>query len=395
MRVGILGAGQLGRMLALSAIERGHSVQLFTDVPSEPCAFLGDAVAVVDYHSPQTWDAMVAASDVITCEFENIPHQCLKAVESRIAVFPTSTVLQTCSDRLLEKQFFQSLGIPVAPFGIPESIEEIEQFIKGDAAILKTRRLGYDGLGQTSLPAGMASAALFNTLQGQTRFHDYVLERRLKFDAEFSIIGARDCFGKIVFLPLVRNVHEGGILRFSAPLLTVRSNENRLGEYCTIANLTNLETRAREYLRAILEAFDYRGVMALELFLVEGQLIANECAPRVHNSGHWSLGGALFSQFDAHVQAVCGAALPDSLGPFSEICMGNVIGTWGDKNWLAGLPGAKLYDYGKGARKGRKLGHVNFSFLAFEDLLASDESTRSRLLEYFSLPSNIFDNPLS
>ena len=264
--VGVIGGGQLGRMLALAGIPLGLSFRFLDPSPDAPAAEVGELL-VGEYDDPELLDRLADGAAAVTYEFENVP---VGAAE-RVGAIPGAAALEASQDRLVEKQLFRRLGIPT-----PKLDDEVEEF----PAILKTRRLGYDGKGQR----------LIETWQGSDPGH--VLEERVSFDRELSLIAVRAADGDTRFYPLVENVHEDGILRTSrAPAADAPQAE------------------AEEYARALLDALAYVGVLALELFDVGGRLLANEFAPRVHNTGHWTIEGAATSQFENHLRAVLGLPL--------------------------------------------------------------------------------------
>jgi 5-(carboxyamino)imidazole ribonucleotide synthase len=311
--VGVIGGGQLGRMLALAGIPLGLSFRFLDPAPDAPAGEVGELL-VGAYDDPALLDRLAAGAGVVTYEFENVPVE----AALRVGAVPAAPALEAAQDRLVEKQLFRRLGIPTARID-----DEVEAF----PAILKTRRLGYDGKGQRLVETRPG------TDPGQ------VLEERVPFDRELSVLAVRGADGDTRFWPLVENVHEEGILRSSrAPA----------------ANAPQAE--AEEYATRLLDELGYVGVLAVELFEVGGRLLANELAPRVHNTGHWTIEGSVTSQFENHLRAILG--LP--LGPTDSrpSVLRNVIGQTPDAAAVLGLPGAHLHLYGKEQRPGRKLGHV-------------------------------------
>lgn len=353
MRLGILGAGQLGRMLALAAIPRGITPVFFDRKESESAKPFAE-VHELNFADPSEAERIAAECDVFTFEFENIPEAFVRALQAHAPVMPGCRALEVCSDRLNEKEFLQKLRIPCAPYIHPKSRDEIESFLIDGAAILKTRKFGYDGKNQHVLH----SAADIPRI---TDFSNYVLERKIPFQRELSIIGVMSQEG-ILYYPLAENVHRSGILwrsRIPAP------------------QSDGLQEHARDYLGRIFKALEYRGVCALELFEVQGRLVANEIAPRVHNSGHWSVDGCDISQFEAHIRAVCGLPLT-SLGLSRPSIMQNIIGEMPQDSALYAHPNFYPHLYGKSVRDGRKLGHINV-------LVQGDGGEEERLL------SKLFD----
>jgi 5-(carboxyamino)imidazole ribonucleotide synthase len=311
--VGVIGGGQLGRMLALAGIPLGLSFRFLDPSPDAPAAEVGELL-VGEYDDPDLLDRLADGAVAVTYEFENVP---VEAAE-RVGAIPGAAALRASHDRLVEKQLFRRLGIPT-----PKLDEEVEVF----PAILKTRRLGYDGKGQR----------LVETWPGSDPGH--VLEERVPFDRELSLVAVRAADGDTRFYPLVENVHEDGILRTSkAPAADAPQAE------------------AEEYVGRLLDELGYVGVLALELFDVGGRLLANEFAPRVHNTGHWTIDASDTSQFENHLRAILG--LPLGRTTSRECWMVNLIGAVPRVEDVLRVPGAHLHVYGKEPRPGRKLGHI-------------------------------------
>jgi len=341
--VGILGAGQLARMLA----QAGQSMDLefiFLDPANDACA------AEFGEHICAGWDDEVALrqlgqrSDVVTFDFENVPESSARLIESLCPVYPPPRALFKSQDRLREKTMMQELGIPVAPFQAvasrPDLIAAVEKI--GLPCVLKTRRFGYDGKGQAVLRFQEDMERAWQELGD----FELICEGFVPFDAECSIIAARGTDGRTVFWPLTRNLHRDGVLAISmAPAFD-----------------SALQTRAEILIQRLLDHLDYTGVMALELFLKDRELLANEFAPRVHNSGHWTINGARTSQFENHLRAICGLPLGD-VEHSSWALMFNLLGempTFANQpsEDQAPIPGIYWNDYHKTARAGRKIGHV-------------------------------------
>ena len=341
MKVGIIGAGQLGRMLALAGYPLGLRFRFLDPNPASPAAALGEFIAA-DYDDPDALRRFADGLDVATYEFENVPASVADYLAGHVpAVHPHYRALAVAQDRLSEKQTFRRLGIATAPFAAVDSEADLARGVEelGLPAVLKTRRLGYDGKGQFVLrdagDVGRAWAALGGA--------PLILEGFVAFERELSILAARGRDGDVAFYPLVENHHREGILRRSiAPAPGVAPG---------------LQARAEAIARAVLEEFDYVGVLAIELFQCGDELLANEMAPRVHNSGHWTIEGAETSQFENHLRAICG--LP--LGPTTargHAGMLNLIGTAPTREAVLAIEGAHLHLYDKSPRPGRKLGHV-------------------------------------
>ncbi|MGD9966868.1 MAG: 5-(carboxyamino)imidazole ribonucleotide synthase [Hyphomonadaceae bacterium] len=341
--IGILGGGQLGRMLAIAAAQLGFDVCIFTDEPDSPASRVAAKTLVGGYLDRSALADFARRVHVVTTEFENVPAETAEAlIEAGARVAPTPAALAIAQDRFDEKSYFQSAGIATPAFKAIASQEDLDTAVEeiGAPAILKTRRLGYDGRGQIRIHVAADARGAFAKLGAPG-----ILEGFCAFEREVSIIAARGADGAIAFYDLNENEHAGGILsRTTLP--------------AHVGNQTILEAQAAA--QRVLEAFDYVGVLAIEFFVMpDGSLVANEMAPRVHNSGHWTIEGALTSQFEQHIRAVAGWPL----GPTTRIAnieMLNLIGDDANK-WseFAADPTAHLHLYGKrDARAGRKMGHV-------------------------------------
>ena len=341
MRVGILGGGQLGRMLALAGYPLGLRFRFLDPNPDSPAGALAELV-VADYDDPDALRRFAEGLDVATYEFENVPAAAADFLDGHLsAVHPHYEALAAAQDRLAEKNTFRRLAIPTAPFEAVDSREDLARAIGtiGLPAVLKTRRFGYDGKGQFVLrePADLDRA--WDALRGSP----LILEGFVDFERELSIIAVRGRDGDVAFYPLVENVHHQGILRRSVVPAPNIPEE--------------LQGRAEAYARSVLEIFDYVGVLAIELFQHGSELLANEMAPRVHNSGHWSIEGAETSQFENHLRAICGMPL-GSTAVRGCAAMVNLIGSTPDRDRILAVPEAHLHLYEKAPRPGRKLGHV-------------------------------------
>ena len=341
--IGILGGGQLGRMLAVAAAQLGFDVAIYTDEADSPASRVAAQTAVADYLDRTALAAFARRVDVVTTEFENVPAETAEAlIAAGARVAPSPNALAIAQDRFDEKSFFASMNIATPPFAAISSQHELDEALAeiGMPAILKTRRLGYDGRGQIRIGGRDDAKGAYDKLGAPG-----ILEGFCAFEREVSIIAARGQDGAVAFYDLCENEHAGGIL--SRTSLPARAS-GAIGE------------QARGAAQAVLEAFDYVGVLTIEFFVMgDGRLIANEMAPRVHNSGHWSIEGALTSQFEQHIRAVAGWPL----GPTTRIAdieMQNLIGEDASR-WpeLAADPTARLHLYGKrDTRAGRKMGHV-------------------------------------
>ncbi len=359
MRIGIIGAGQLGRMLALSGIPLGLDFTMYDrhrDVP-------GAAVAPLvtgRFDDLRRLARFAAGCDVVTFDWENVPGDSVRAIAKQVPVWPPPRALAVSQDRWLEKQLFRRLGIPVAPTVPVDSREQLALAIEvlGTPGILKTRRLGYDGKGQALIRRPADADQAFADLAGQA----LVYEQFVSFTREVSLIGVRDRGRRTAFYPLAENRHEHGILA-----------ETR-APYRHAA----LQHEAERHHRRLMRALGYVGVLAVEYFVKGGRLIANEMAPRVHNSGHWTIEGAETSQFENHVRAVAGLPLGRTQ-PRGHAVMFNLIGRMPARRALAALPGVHLHDYGKAPRPGRKLGHLTRITTTRAEAARSARDLRRRL----------------
>jgi len=339
MKLGVLGGGQLARMLALSAHPLGIDTVCFEPVAAT-CA--NDVCTVINA-SFDDLDALknfAEQVDCITFETENIPLATAELLAGSGRIFPSIDALAVAQDRLQEKQFFQQHGIETARFSAVDSLADLEQAVSelGLPAILKTRRFGYDGKGQFVLKQPTDVAKAWQELQGQA----LILEQFVAFDCEYSLVATRAQSGEISYFPLAKNYHQAGILRHS---LVGQVNQS-------------LQNHAQQLMEKVLTAFDYVGTLTIEFFCCGEQLIANEMAPRVHNSGHWSIDGAVTSQFEQHVRALF--ALPlGSTEQIGQSLMVNCIGNMLPRNECLAIPGVHYHDYRKAARANRKVGHVN------------------------------------
>lgn len=362
--IGILGAGQLGRMLALAGYPLGLRFRFFDPAPASPASHLAEQICA-PYDDEGALRRFAEGLALVTYEFENVPVAAARLLERHLPVYPPPAALEAAQDRLAEKQFFQRLGIPTPPFAAVDDRAGLDAAVRqlGLPAVLKTRRMGYDGKGQALLRSPEDAADAWRQLGGQP----LILEAHVPFTRELSIIAVRGRDGATACYPLVENLHRGGILRRSvAPAPDVTPE---------------LQEQAERYAARALDALQYVGVLAIELFEVPGAagrgahspaLLANEMAPRVHNSGHWTIEGAATSQFENHLRATLGLPL-GSTAARGHAAMLNLIGATPEPAAVLALPEAHLHCYGKEPRPGRKLGHIT--------LRADDPQTLAERLE--------------
>ena len=340
--IGILGGGQLGRMLSVAASRLGLKTHIFEPSATPPAGHVADRVTTASYDDHAALQAFAASVDVITFEFENIPTSALDLLETLRPIHPPRSALATSQDRLVEKTFLQGLGLQTAPFADVQNADDLAKAIEtiGTPAILKTRQMGYDGKGQARIMSPADADAALADMAGAPA----ILEGFITFSHEVSVIGARAADGAVSCYDPGENVHVNGILRSTT----------------VPAKLTpSQRTDAVLIAARILNALDYVGVMGLELFVTPQGLIVNEIAPRVHNSGHWTQNGCTVDQFEQHIRAVAGWPLGDGTR-HSDVVMENLIG--GDINRLPDLAktNAAIHLYGKAdVKAGRKMGHVN------------------------------------
>lgn len=337
MKVGILGGGQLARMLALAGYPLG--VQFVVLDPDTQAGAAG-----LSHHLQGAYDdrsllaELAEQANVVTYEFENVPAEVASFLASRTQVYPPANALAVAQDRLVEKNFFKQLGIGTASFAAIDCLEDLQQAMSqiGYPAILKSRRMGYDGKGQVVLNSADELQTAWESMKGVAS----IVEGFVQFKREVSIIAARSPSGEIVYYPLSENQHRKGILRVAE----CQTNDA-------------LQNQAEGQVKALLEALDYVGIIALELFDVDGALLANEFAPRVHNSGHWTIEGAETSQFENHLRAILDLPL-GSTQARGYSAMVNFIGGITASSDVLGLANTHLHLYDKDPRKGRKLAHA-------------------------------------
>jgi len=340
--VGILGGGQLGRMLALAAARLGLVVHIYDPDPKAPAAQVAARHWCAGYDDAAALAGFAAACDVVTFEFENIPPAALDRIEAVVPVRPNRRALEVSGDRLTEKRFLSELGLVTAAFAPVGDAASLEAALGeiGTPAILKTRRLGYDGKGQARIAAPGDAAPALAAMGGA----EAILEGFVDFSLEISVIGARGTGGEVACYDPGRNDHEEGILRRTTVPAPV-----------PVAVVTDAVLAAGR----ILTALDYVGVMGVELFVTPSGLVVNEIAPRVHNSGHWTQAGCAIDQFEQHIRAVAGWPLGEGRR-HADVEMENLIGAEVDRVPEIAATGGQIHLYGKAeARPGRKMGHVN------------------------------------
>ncbi|GGJ88882.1 5-(carboxyamino)imidazole ribonucleotide synthase [Pseudomonas matsuisoli] len=337
MKIGVIGGGQLGRMLALAGTPLGMSFA-FLDPAADACAqALGEHVRA-DYNDNEHLRQLADNVDLVTFEFESVPAETVAFLSQFVPVYPSADALRIARDRWFEKSMFKELGIPTPAFADIQSQADLDEAVAriGLPAVMKTRTLGYDGKGQKVLrePADVSGA--FAELGGVP----CILEGFVPFTGEVSLVAVRARDGETRFYPLVHNTHTNGILQ-----LSVASTDHPL------------QAQAEDYVARVLEKLDYVGVLAFEFFEVDGGLKANEIAPRVHNSGHWTIEGAECSQFENHLRAIAGLPL-GSTAKVGESAMVNFIGEVPSTAKVVALDGCHLHHYGKAFKPGRKVGHA-------------------------------------
>ena len=351
-RVGVLGGGQLGRMLALAGYPLGIRLKHLGSAHDTSAREVAEQI-VADYGDQAALAHFAHGVEVITYEWENVPVEAAHFLEQFAPVHPRPAALECSQDRLVEKSFFRELGIPTAQFEQVDSLGDLRAAVHklGLPAVLKTRRLGYDGKGQAVLTDREAVEDAWGELSGSP----LILEGFVQFNRELSIIAVRSCSGECRFYPLIENTHLEGILRLSiAPARAITPT---------------LQIEAESIARRVLERLDYAGVLTIELFQCGEQLLANEMAPRVHNSGHWTIEGAQTSQFENHLRAILDLPLgsTDALGGSAML---NLIGDLPETQPILACRDTHLHLYGKHARAGRKLGHVTVRRASSEEAAA-------------------------
>lgn len=344
--IGILGGGQLGRMLALAAARLGLRCNVYSPDPDSPAFDVVQRATCAEYADVAALEVFASEVDVITYEFENVPSGTALILAARRPVLPDPAVLRVTQDRLAEKDFVRRLGIATADYADVSSMETLQKAVAGLGmpSVLKTRRFGYDGKGQAIIRDAGSLEAIWTELGTNSA----ILEKFIPFEREISVVAARSADGHVECFDVTENEHRDHILKISRAPAQIADS---------------LAAKAREIATSIADAFQYVGVLAVEMFVVPGpsgpSLLVNEIAPRVHNSGHWTLDGASVSQFEQHIRAIAGWPLAP-VHRHGDVTMTNLIGSDVEDYgmWLT-RPGATVHLYGKGsAREGRKMGHV-------------------------------------
>lgn len=353
-RVGILGGGQLARMMALAGLPLGLRFSLLDPAP-DACAGQLAPLRAADWNDAQALAAFAESIDIATFDFENVPAASLDVLAARVPAWPGRDALATAQDRLVEKTRFNALGIPTPGFMAVDDRAGLDAAARalGLPAILKTRRLGYDGKGQFRLRSEADLDAAWAALGEQAPRVGLILEAFVPFRRELSVVAVRSRTGEFAAWPITENWHVEGVLSAS------------------LAPADVPEPLAREaigHARRLADSLDYVGVFALELFDAGDRLLANEMAPRVHNSGHWTIEGARTSQFENHLRAILGWPLGDT-GARAVSCMLNFLGEVPEAAAALAVPGLHLHDYGKAPRAGRKVGHATLCADTAEELV--------------------------
>lgn len=350
-KVGVLGAGQLGRMLALA----GYPLELdfhFFDTSGSPSVGLGQVT--VDKNADTTDQKLadfLADTDVVTYEFEHLPLALTQYIEKKSTLYPPSESIRICQNRAEEKALFTTLNIPTPRYHIIDSLEALKAAVSdlGCPVVTKTTTEGYDGKGQFVIKDPAQCEEAWNTIGNR----ELIVEAFVNFSRELSIIAVRSSNDDMTVYPLAENDHHEGILRYSTAPAPRLADET--------------VSQATQYIKELMHEMGHIGVLTLELFETEDGLMANEMAPRVHNSGHWSIEGSRCSQFENHLRAICGMPLGCTEAN-GYTCMINIIAEKGDTDAILALPYAHLHLYGKEERKGRKLGHVTVQADSYEEL---------------------------
>jgi len=359
LKIGILGGGQLARMLALAGYPLGVNCVVLDPAP-DACARQVAEFIQGAYDDREKLLQLAERVDVVTFDFENVPAESLRFLAQYVPVLPSPTALAAAQDRLTEKTLFRDLDIPTPPFATVDNLDDLHQAIAeiGLPAVLKTRRLGYDGKGQRLLHNPPDVTAAWQELQDAP----LLLEGFVPFQQEASMLAVRARDGRMAFYPLTENRHRNGVLRVSiAPL-----------------DAPALTAQAQDFAERLLTRLDYVGLLAVEFFVQDGALLANEMAPRVHNSGHWTIEGAATSQFENHLRALLGLPLGSTAG-VGCAAMVNCLGALPERNAVLALPDTHWHDYGKAPRPGRKVGHITLRASERQTLQARLQTVLARI----------------
>ena len=368
--IGVMGAGQLGRMFAIAARRMGYRIHVFSPDEDSPAGQLADKAIVASYSDEAAVSRFAREVDLLTFEFENIPLQTIEWCANHCEVRPAGSVLHTAQNRLREKDFLTRAGIPVAPYRAVRSEPELTTALDqiGFPAILKSAAFGYDGKGQRKLETRGSTEEIWNARPGD----ELILESAIDFEKEVSVIVARGPDGTMATFPVCENIHRDHILDVTVVPARVNSAVERI---------------ASDLACAIAEKMELIGLLAVEMFLQrDGALVVNELAPRPHNSGHWTIEGCATSQFEQHLRAVCGLPL-GSTAILKPTAMANLLGgVWqsGEPKWAAALAveGIHLHLYGKGEpRQRRKMGHLTAFGSSAEAAIAAVTKARNALVQ--------------
>jgi len=356
MKIGVLGSGQLGRMLALSAYPLGHQMRFLASSAEDPSSLLGDIF--IQNGSQEIIEDFANNCDVVTYESENTAVNIVKEIGQKTIVYPSAKSLYTSQHRGREKSLFDKLNIPCAPYQMVNNLSELKIAVKkiGLPAILKTATDGYDGKGQFLIKSDSQLDQAWKRMSGV----ESILEGFVDFKRELSLVAVRGINNSHEYYPLVENSHHNGILR-----LTIAPAQNISPK---------LQQKAESYMRSLLDEMNHVGVLTIELFETDSNLVVNEMAPRVHNSGHWTIEGARTSQFENHIRAITETPLGETSCTHKYSAMINIIGEQGPIDKALTLNNAHLHLYNKTERKGRKLGHITITSSTLDDLNTSLEA---------------------
>jgi len=356
MKIGVLGSGQLGRMLALSAYPLGHQMRFLVSSEEDPSSLLGNTF--IQNGSQEIIKDFAKNSDVVTYESENTDVSIVKEISHKTMVYPSAKSLYTTQHRGREKSLFDKLNIPCAPYQMVNNLSELKIAVEniGLPAILKTATDGYDGKGQFLIQSNSQLDQAWKSMSGV----ESILEGFVNFKRELSLVAVRGVDNTHEYYPLVENSHHNGILR-----LTIAPAQNISPK---------LQQQAESYMRSLLDEMNHVGVLTIELFETDNNLVVNEMAPRVHNSGHWTIEGARTSQFENHIRAITETPLGDTSCTHKYSAMINIIGEQGPIDKALTLKNAHLHLYNKTEREGRKLGHITITANTLDDLNTSLET---------------------